>query len=112
VLQQRLACQGWPRSTLPADCGEAVGVETPTLILTGNVDPVTGPTLGVETARSLPKALHVIYPGGHGPGRAQAACLQELVGAFLDAGTVVDLDTSCVGRIQPEAFALPARRQR
>ena len=80
----------------------------PTLVLSGDIDPVTPPIWGHAVAMHLPRALHLTAPGtGHGV--AGTACGSRIIGQFLERGTTDDLDTSCLHAIRrPGFFLTPA----
>ena len=107
VRSQAEVCSFWPRGAVPADYGEPVRSEAPALILSGTFDPVTPPRFGEEAARHLPNSLHVVAPGSHGLG---GACIDGLIAALLQSGSVEGLDTSCVESLRFPAFELPGPR--
>ncbi|MFG0329191.1 MAG: alpha/beta hydrolase [Phycisphaerales bacterium] len=104
VRRQIAICDLWPRGVVPDDYGEPVAVDTPTLIISGRLDPVTGPRWGDETARHLPNALHVVAPGSHGVG---GACIESITRAFLERASVEELDISCVESMREGPFVMP-----
>lgn len=106
-LQQE-ACGFWPRGEVEPSYYEPVQSSIPTLIMSGEIDPVTPPVWGEEIARSLPNSKHIIMPGtGHTAGGT--GCGRRLMKAFIDAGTTDNLDTSCVGKVtRPPYFVTPA----
>ncbi|NNF42612.1 MAG: alpha/beta fold hydrolase [Phycisphaerales bacterium] len=106
VLRQKELCSFWPRSILPANYGEPVRSTVPVLLLSGTLDPVTPPRWGEEAARHLPNARHLVVPGAHGVG---GPCLTRISLAFLEQGSVDDLDTSCVEDVTLGRFRLPPR---
>lgn len=96
VRRQMAVCDFWPRSDIPADYADPVHADVPVLLLSGDHDPVTPPRWGAAAAEHLPNRLHVIAPGTHG---LAGPCIDSIVRAFLDAGTVEGLDTDCVRQI-------------
>src|SRR5437773_3211376 len=67
VFQQTRACGVWPRGEIPTDFLERIFLDTPVLIFSGNMDPVTPPKYGDEVASYLPNSRHVVIPeAGHG----------------------------------------------
>lgn len=99
------ACRFWPRGELPDNFHEPVESAVPTLILSGEVDPVTPPSWADKAALHLKNSKHVIAPAtGHGV--IGTGCGRTLVGAFLDAGTADGLDTRCVDGLRRPAFFL------
>ena len=105
---QRQGCAFWPRGAVDASFYEPVRSSIPTLILSGEIDPVTPPVWGDEIAKSLSNSKHIVMPGtGHTAGGT--GCGRRLIKAFLDAGTHAALDTSCVQRVtRPPYFVTPA----
>lgn len=103
VRAQKALCDIWPRSQLPSNFGDDVSVDVPTLLLSGKFDPVTGPRWGAQAASSLPNSLHVVAPGSHG---VNGPCIEAFIEAFIDAGTIAGLDTSCVDQMDLGPFVL------
>ena len=114
LQQQRAACALWPRGSVPGNYAEPTRSKVPALILTGQWDPVTPPAYGNTAARSLPNSLHVIVPhGGHGfNGLDGIDCVDRLILAFINSGTIKGLDTSCVGNIRRHGFVLKLAEQK
>ncbi|HEU0299262.1 MAG TPA: alpha/beta hydrolase [Longimicrobium sp.] len=109
VRQQTAACRGWPRYAPPADYHELVRLEIPTLLVSGQLDPVTPPRWGERALRALPNGMHVVVPhAGHTydgmPGAA--ACMDAILLRFWRQASVRGLDTSCVQRIQRPPFVV------
>jgi pimeloyl-ACP methyl ester carboxylesterase len=106
-LQQQ-GCEMWPRGTVDPAFYEPVTSSIPTLILSGEIDPVTPPVWGEEVARTLPNSRHIVIPGtGHTAGGT--GCGRRLIRAFVDAGTAANLDVSCVATVtRPPYFVTPA----
>jgi pimeloyl-ACP methyl ester carboxylesterase len=108
LRQQREACSVWPRSEIPKDYSAPTRSNVPTLILTGEWDPVTPPVYGETAARYLPNSLQIVVPsGGHGfAGLNGIGCLDGLLAEFIDRDSTRGLDTSCVKSIRRSGFAL------
>jgi pimeloyl-ACP methyl ester carboxylesterase len=105
---QKAACAEWPRGAVPADFSEPVRSDVPTLLLSGERDPVTPAYWADQAARTLSHSLHlVVKGGGHSlDGLKGAECLDQVFAAFLELGRVEGLDTSCVAKIVPVPFTL------
>jgi pimeloyl-ACP methyl ester carboxylesterase len=101
VRQQRAACAEWPRGEASNQSREPVTSAVPTLITSGDLDPVTPPANGDEISRTLSNSLHVRVPSsGHSPaGLTGLECLANLKRAFIEGARTDGLDTSCVSRI-------------
>jgi pimeloyl-ACP methyl ester carboxylesterase len=105
---QREGCAFWPRGEVQPSFYEPVASDIPTLIMSGEIDPVTPPVWGEEIARTLSNSKHIVMPGtGHTAGGT--GCGRRLIKAFVDAGTHANLDTSCVQKVtRPPYFVTPA----
>lgn len=101
----RVACEIWPEGMIEADFKTAWTGDIPTLLLSGEVDPVTPPENGDIVMRGLSDAVHVIGPG-QGHGMYMRGCVPLLMEDFIRAGTTEGLDTECVGRLRPAPFFL------
>ena len=112
VREQRAACAEWPRGSVPAWHGQPVESRVPALVLSGELDPVTPSGHGDEIARTVANSLHVRVPfAGHSPnGLEGLACLDRLVGTFIEAGSIARLDVSCVSDIRRPGFAAALSR--
>jgi pimeloyl-ACP methyl ester carboxylesterase len=103
VRQQIAACEVWPRGEVSADYGAPVSVDAPVLLISGTMDPVTGPGWGEEAARHLPNSLHLVAPGAHG---VSNRCTIDISRRFLESGSLRGLDTSCVSDLRLPPFEL------
>jgi len=112
VFQQTRACGVWPRGEIPPDFLDPISSDTPVLIFSGNMDPVTPPKYGDEVASYLPNSRHVVIPeAGHGvDGLKDPGCIDRIAIEFLDKGDAKNLEVSCVERMKPPPFVtLPGR---
>ena len=102
------ACEMWPRGRVDPGYYEPVVSDVPTLILSGEIDPVTPPAWGDAVARHLRNARHVVVPAtGHGV--VATGCGQQLIKQFIDRGTAEGLDTTCTNSVRrPPFFLTPA----
>ncbi len=97
--QQKNACDWWVRGEHPPDFHEMSVMEIPTLIVSGEIDPVTPPQYAEELAGYLPNSLHVIIPNaGHESGTVWENCLDDAVAQLISQGSVEGLNVSCVHR--------------
>ena len=106
VFQQTRACGMWPRGEIPTNSLEPVSSNAPVLIFSGNMDPVTPPKYGEETASHLPNSRHVVIPeAGHGvEGLKDPGCMDRIAVEFLDKGDPKNLDVSCVEKMARPPF--------
>jgi pimeloyl-ACP methyl ester carboxylesterase len=106
LLDMRLkACEFWPKGRVRADYYEPVVSDVPTLLLSGELDPVTPPAWGEAVARTLANSRHVIAPGtGHGV--LGTGCGLRLIKEFFDEANVGTLDESCLRLLKRPPFFL------
>jgi pimeloyl-ACP methyl ester carboxylesterase len=109
---QKAACSQWPRGETPANVNEPVRSDAPTLLVSGERDPVTPASWGEQAARTLTRSKHVVVPGGgHGyDGEKGLECLDRLALELIESGSEKNLDTSCVAKVEPIPFALRDER--
>jgi pimeloyl-ACP methyl ester carboxylesterase len=96
-------CQVWPRGEIPPDFKEPVESDIPVLLLSGEMDPVTPPYKGDQTARHLPNSLHLVLPG-QGHNVIFRGCIPNIASAFIHSGSTESLNIECVDEIQPLPF--------
>ena len=101
-------CVFWPVGEVPADHAEPVRAETPTLLLSGALDPATPARWGDLAARTLAHAHHIVVPGvGHNT--SMTGCVPELIEDFVESGGFGPIERSCVeGRSRPPFFVSEA----
>ncbi|HVE69796.1 MAG TPA: alpha/beta hydrolase [Thermoanaerobaculia bacterium] len=100
--QQLGACKVWPRATTDRAMTQPVRSSIPTLLVSGEVDPVTPPEFGDEVAKTLRRALHVVVPfGSHG---GTEPCIDALLSEFVREGSVDALETACVREVKRPPF--------
>ncbi len=97
------ACEVWPKGEAPADFGEPLTRDTPTLLLSGARDPVTPPRYADAVALGLMNSRHLIA-NGQGHSVMGIPCLREAMTDFIVAGTVSAIDDSCLETIQAAPF--------
>jgi pimeloyl-ACP methyl ester carboxylesterase len=105
---QVAACEFWPKGRVDTSYYAPVVSAVPALVLSGELDPVTPPTWGLEVAKHLRNGRHLVMPGtGHGV--AATACGNRLVTEFIEQGDALSLDAACVRTVQrPGFFLTPA----
>jgi len=97
-------CQMW--GAAPPDPKENAPVtsDVPTLVLSGEYDPITPPEWGQQVADTLSRHFFYVFPGvGHGVATAND-CTQAIMHTFVsNPGT--EPDTSCIGGMSGPAWA-------
>ena len=95
-------CDFWPRGALPENYHDPVATDHPTLVLSGDLDPVTPPYWGEKVSTHLKNSRHIVVPGvGHG---TNYGCVPKLMAEFIDAADATGLDAACVEQLQRPAF--------
>ncbi|HRE48562.1 MAG TPA: alpha/beta hydrolase [Aggregatilineales bacterium] len=90
--------------------GKAAEIETtpvtstlPTLILSGELDPITPPANGALAVETLPNGSHFIFPGtGHGAALS-SSCAFGILSAFVQAPQTKP-DSACIEQMAIEFF--------
>jgi len=97
------ACPLWPQYRPNEDFYRPVTVNIPTLIISGDLDPVTPPSNGEHTAKTLPNSKHIVMKNsGHTPG--VSGCAIGVINEFLNEKNPHELDESCFEDIPAESF--------
>lgn len=80
-----------------------VQTDIPTLLIEGDMDPITPPPLAHAIAPGFSNATYVEFPyAGHGPSRS-VECAGDLLNKFYDDPTA-EPDLSCVDEMEPPEF--------
>ncbi|MGB8930328.1 MAG: alpha/beta hydrolase, partial [Anaeromyxobacteraceae bacterium] len=96
----RRACAAWPVPPVAPAWRSEWRSEVPALLLSGEADPATPPSLADLLSRDLPNARQVVL-AGQGHGVFSRGCVPRLVADFLDARSAAGLDLSCAAAIRP-----------
>jgi pimeloyl-ACP methyl ester carboxylesterase len=97
------ACAVWPPGASPQPAGP-LPKDVPVLVISGWHDPSTPPESGELVARAFANSRHmVIHHAGHSFNNLKG-CADEVIAAFLKAGTLAGLDLSCAERVAMPAF--------
>jgi pimeloyl-ACP methyl ester carboxylesterase len=97
----RRQCARWP--TIPPARFAFSGTTTPTLLLSGEFDPITPPRHVERVVQRFADAVHVVVRG-HGHNVMARGCVPSVIADFVDRGAARGLDVACVSRMG----ALPA----
>lgn len=96
-------CKLWPRGPMDADLHSQLHSDVPTLLLSGEADPVTPPADAERAARGLTVKRHLVL-SGEGHGQLSVSCVPRLMAAFLDSADPDSLDASCLQGHSVEPF--------
>jgi len=100
IQRIQTACAIWPRGEMPKDFHQPFKSSIPTLILSGERDPVTPPRFAEEVLKGLSNG-HVLSLKGMGHGELMIGCMPKLVDEFVDKLNPKQLDAACLKRIGP-----------
>ena len=96
-------CPLFPQYRPSDDFYQAVTANIPTLILSGDLDPVTPPSNGEYTAKTLPNSHHIVAKNtAHIV--ATSTCANKIINEFLTTKDPKSLDESCLDDIPAEKF--------
>jgi hypothetical protein len=102
------ACQVWNVPPAPAAENQAVTSNVPTLVLSGEFDPITPPTYGKQAAQSLSKSYFFQIPrAGHGAS-ATEDCPRNMAIAFFD-NPAQKPDEACLNAMAKIPFTTPVK---
>jgi pimeloyl-ACP methyl ester carboxylesterase len=96
-------CKLWPRGPVDADLHAKLQSVVPTLLLSGDADPVTPPADAERLAAGLLRHRHLVL-SGEGHGQFATGCVPKLMAEFLDAADPQGLDAECLEQHQPAPF--------
>ena len=105
IREYESACNAWETYEVPASYHDPLRSDVPTLLLSGERDPITPPAYGEEVAQYLSRSLHVVQPNaGHGAG---GPCVAQLRLQLITTGSVEGLDPSCIRPTSRPDFVIP-----
>jgi len=99
----KMVCPLWPQYRPGEEFYQTVIADIPTLILSGNLDPVTPPSNGVHSANSLPNNHHIIVENASHT-VAMTTCASDIINEFLTSLKPGELDESCLEDVPSESF--------
>jgi pimeloyl-ACP methyl ester carboxylesterase len=98
-------CAVWGGAELPDSENAPVSSDIPTLITSGEYDPITPPAWGDQAAATLTNSQVFTFPGvGHST-LYGSTCAADLMVAFVNAPGS-DLDAGCLANVPPPLFAV------
>lgn len=98
-------CKIWPHGPVDPDLHAALQSEVPTLLLSGEADPVTPPQDAVRAAAGL-RHHRLLVLKGEGHGQLATGCMPKLLAEFLDNPIPETLSADCLERHRPAPFFL------
>jgi len=98
-------CKIWPQGPVDPDLHAVLQSEVPTLLLSGEADPVTPPEDAVRAAARL-EHHRLLVLDGEGHGQVATGCVPKLMAEFLDDPSPESLDAGCLDLHRPAPFFL------
>lgn len=99
----KMVCPIWPQYRPNEVFYQTVTADIPTLILSGNLDPVTPPSNGEHSAKSLPNNHHIVIENASHT-VAMSTCASDIINEFLTTLKPKALDESCLKDVPAETF--------
>ena len=96
-------CKLWPRGPMDPDLHSPLHSDVPTLLLSGEADPVTPPADAEHAAQGLTSKRLVVL-AGEGHGQLNVSCVPRLMADFLNSADPDGLDTTCLRNHGVEPF--------
>jgi pimeloyl-ACP methyl ester carboxylesterase len=98
-------CKDWNIDLLPRAVLEPVRSDLPTLLLSGDFDPITPPAFAAQVASTLSHAQQVIFPrNAHGQA-FEGPCANQIIASFLN-NPAGDVNSACAATA-PANFVVP-----
>jgi len=101
-------CENWPGKEADPSVKEPLISDIPTLLLSGEFDPVTPPEFGRLVAGYLSNSYFFELPGGGHTGESMTACALSITSAFVDDPTTAP-DASCIAEMPGLVFDVPVK---
>ncbi|BAO45729.1 alpha/beta fold hydrolase [Thiolapillus brandeum] len=95
VHQLRIICAEWPRGESYTDIHQPFKTDTPALLLSGELDPVTPVHYGEMALKQFSHGTHLVVPG-QGHNVSPRGCVPKLVADFLETLELDEEKAACV----------------
>ena len=100
-------CPDWGAGEADARENEPIRSDIPTLIMTGQYDPIVPPGWGQQAAQTLTTSYFFEF-AGMGHGASGADCPRTMMLAFLDDPTTAP-DDACIAEMEVSPFVVPVQ---
>ncbi|HEX7348699.1 MAG TPA: alpha/beta hydrolase, partial [Rhodanobacteraceae bacterium] len=101
IAELAAQCGAWPHGPMPDGFHAPFKTSIPTLLLSGERDPVTPPAFAAEVLPGLSDGRSLVVKGlGHAEA-INAGCMPRLVDQFIDKLQPKSLDAQCLDRLGP-----------
>lgn len=99
----QVVCPLFPQYRPSVDFYQPVTADIPTLIFSGNLDPVTPPSNGEYPAKTLPNSHHIVVKNAAHT-VAMSTCANKIINEFLTIKEPKGLDESCLEDVPKPSF--------
>lgn len=99
-------CENWPVDQADPSVKEPVVSDIPTVLLEGELDPVTPAEYAEQVAETLSNSFLYVFPGVGHTVLVSSRCAQDIALDFIDDPTQ-EPDASCIAEMTGVAFDLP-----
>jgi pimeloyl-ACP methyl ester carboxylesterase len=105
------SCAVFPHGSVEPSFRDPVRSDAPTLLLSGEADPVTPPAWAAIAAETLPRSRQLVL-AGQGHGTLGRGCMPRVVADFLggagqaEPAGLATLDVACLAHVKPQPFFL------
>ena len=93
------ACPAWPHGAADPAQAQPLESDIPTLLLSGELDPVTPPAYGERVAAGLANGRHLVLRG-QGHGTLHLGCTPKLVAGFIEDADTASPDPACLDSLE------------
>lgn len=104
---QSAACKVWNVPAVDPAFRVPVRASVPTLLISGNYDPVTPPRWGWKAAARLDEAFHLVVPEGSHSFSGMAGCVDLVIARFIQRGQIPTETDPCLDEVGLGDFSLP-----
>lgn len=98
VSQARELCRYWPHGQRPPGFHDPIVSPIPSLVLSGQMDPVTPPRYGLSIASGLSQGRWLTLKG-QGHAVSTVGCMPRLIKQFFQTANAQAIDTSCLDEL-------------
>jgi len=88
-------CEVWPTGYRDEDLNQPLSTDIPSLLLSGERDPITPPDYAEHAAQGLSNSRHLVAKG-QGHGVFPIGCMPEVIAQFIETANPRGLNTDCL----------------
>ena len=107
LVALQAACEAWPAGRIDDDFHSELSLEIPTLVLSGEADPVTPPEYGERVVNMFENAAHIVNPG-QGHMQLPLGCMPQVLAEFVQDLEAAAVSRDCLERLRPPPFFVDA----